>query len=499
MIKPTMLRFGTLILFSMFTLLGMTSHTSALLLTDEQEANRVCTQGSKAVITVKDGNKHGSGFLVSQDGLIITNAHVVAGSPSVVTVVFQNGKQVPADVIGFARGGVDLAALKIQNRNNLPHLSLADSGTVKVGYRVFAIGTPLKVENRGTCTQGNMSRIRLDGTIQHTANIYPGNSGGPLLNTQGEVIGVNTSGTFVSFFDSADNKVVVTASRTGISLSQPVEKVKSFLADIRQQKISSISTLPINEVINNRGNVYAKQKKWELALANFNQAIEINPDYADAYNNRGNVYANQKKWELALADYNKAIAINSDEEFAYYNRGSIYYKQKKWELALADYNKAILINPQYAQAYMVRGSIYYKQKNWELALADYNKAILINSQYAQAYMGRGVIYAKRKKWELALADFNKVISINSDEEFAYTGRGLIYGEQKKWELALADFNKAIQINSQYAQAYMGRGLVYLKFNDKQKARENFQEAARLFLDQGNTALYKTAMGILKNL
>jgi len=465
MIKPTMLRFGTLILFSMFTLLGMTSHTSALVLTDDQEANRVCTQGNKAVITVKDGNKHGSGFFVSQDGLIITNAHVVAGSPSVVTVVFQNGKQVPADVIGFARGGVDLAALKIQNWNNLPHLSLADSGTVKVGYRVFAIGTPLKVENRGTCTQGNMSRIRLDGTIQHTANIYPGNSGGPLLNTQGEVIGVNTSGTFVSFFDSADNKVVVTASRTGISLSQPVEKVKSFLADIRQQKISSISTLPINEVINNRGNVYAKQKKWELALANFNQAIEINPDYADAYNNRGNVYANQKKWELALADFNKVISINSDEEFAYYNRGSIYYKQKNWELALADYNKAIQINPQYAQAYIVRGSIYYKQKNWELALADYNKAIQINPQFAKAYMSRGFIYR----------------------------------EQKKWELALADFNKAIQINSQYAQAYMGRGLVYLQFNDKQKARENFQEAARLFLDQGNTALYKTAMGILKNL
>ena len=79
------------------------------------------------------------------------------------------------------------------------------------------------------------------------------------------------------------------------------------------------------------------------------------------------------------------------------------------------------------------------------------------------------------------------------------GRGFIYREQKKWELALADFNKAIQINSQFAKAYMGRGLVYLQFNDKQKARENFQEAARLFLDQGNTALYKTAMGILKKL
>ncbi|MDD1462431.1 tetratricopeptide repeat protein [Dolichospermum sp. ST_sed2] len=89
--------------------------------------------------------------------------------------------------------------------------------------------------------------------------------------------------------------------------------------------------------------------------------------------------------------------------------------------------------------------------------------------------------------------------MNPQHAKAYMGRGSIYREQKKWELALADFNKAIQINSQYAQAYMGRGLVYLQFNNKQKARENFQEAARLFLDQGNTALYETAMGILKKL
>ena len=75
----------------------------------------------------------------------------------------------PADVIGFARGGVDLAALKIQNRKNLPHLSLAAS-TAKVGYPVFAIGSPLAADNRDTCTQGNISRIRPDGIYLIIAN-----------------------------------------------------------------------------------------------------------------------------------------------------------------------------------------------------------------------------------------------------------------------------------------------------------------------------------------
>ena len=225
--------------------MGMTS-VKTVLASPAEEANRVCMKGGAAVVTVK-GNGHGSGFLVSQDGLIITNAHVVNRGPSVVTVVFRDGRQVPADVIGFARGGVDLAALKIQNRKNLPHLSLARPGTAKVGYRVFAIGSPLEADNRDTCTQGNISRIRPDGIIQHTATLNPGNSGGPLLNTKGEVIGVNTSVAVSPVLDDAGNQVAVVPGGTGINFSQPGAKVKSFLADIKQKKVSPISTLPAEE------------------------------------------------------------------------------------------------------------------------------------------------------------------------------------------------------------------------------------------------------------
>jgi serine protease Do len=223
--------------------MGMTS-VKTVLASPAEEANRVCTKGGAAVVTVK-GNGHGSGFLVSQDGLIITNAHVVNRGPSVVTVVFRDGRQVPADVIGFARGGVDLAALKIQNRKNLPHLSLAAS-TAKVGYPVFAIGSPLDADNRDTCTQGNISRIRPDGTIQHTASLNPGNSGGPLLNSQGGVIGVNTSVALAPIIVSGIPVGGVPAG-TGINFSQPGAKVKSFLADIKQQKVSPISTIPTSK------------------------------------------------------------------------------------------------------------------------------------------------------------------------------------------------------------------------------------------------------------
>ncbi|MBD2147786.1 serine protease [Sphaerospermopsis sp. FACHB-1194] len=229
----------------------------------------------------------------------------------------------------------------------------------------------------------------------------------------------------------------------------------------------AIKLSPRSGFYTNRGNLYVQQKKWELALADYNQAININPDFALAYYNRGNLYSDQKKWELALADYNQAIKINPDDADAYNNRGVLYSDQKKWELALADYNQAIKINPDDAGAYNNRGALYSDQKKWELALADYNQAIKINPDLALAYYNRGLLYSDQKKWELALADYTQAININPDLAAAYNNRGLLYSDQKKWELALADYNQAIKINPDYALAYYNRGLVY----DNQKKWE----------------------------
>ncbi|MBJ7296289.1 MAG: tetratricopeptide repeat protein, partial [Dolichospermum sp.] len=93
---------------------------------------------------------------------------------------------------------------------------------------------------------------------------------------------------------------------------------------------------------NEKYSVLVDLKNYAEAELAINAAIKLSPRSA-FYSNHGLVYYNQKKWELALADYNKAIAINPDFAEAYINRGLVYYNQKKWELALADYNKAIAI------------------------------------------------------------------------------------------------------------------------------------------------------------
>lgn len=252
MINSKLSRFSGLTLCVLFNLFGLAyveevlssrgdklgySNSAIAQTAEEQIARNVYQKTTQAVVTVKDGKGHGSGFVVSQDGLIITNAHVVEGSPSVVTVEFADGRKLPADVIGFAKGGLDLAVLKIHKQKNLRTLVLASNGSAQVGDRVFALGSPLDSDNKDTFTQGNITRIKKsNGDIQHDAAIFGGNSGGPLLNTKGQVVGVNKSGIAAEggYFKKLN---------TGMNFAIPVSKLRSFIAAARQGDLSATSTL----------------------------------------------------------------------------------------------------------------------------------------------------------------------------------------------------------------------------------------------------------------
>ncbi len=147
----------------------------------------------------------GSGFIVSTDGLIVTNKHVVSDSQSTYRVITKDNKSY--DVTKIYRDPVnDLAILKI-NASNLPVVEMGDSGKIKVGQLAIAIGTALG-EFRNTVTTGVVSGIgrgitagsplegeaeTLDNVIQTSAAINPGNSGGPLVNSSGQVVGINTA------------------------------------------------------------------------------------------------------------------------------------------------------------------------------------------------------------------------------------------------------------------------------------------------------------------
>lgn len=168
----------------------------------------------------------GSGFLIHPEGYVITNDHVVAGERRVSITQFRQDKgeltkENYDNVRIVATGGnVDLALLKIEGHSNkvFPSVPLGSSQELRQGERVFAIGSPLGLER--SVSEGIISlrnRIIQDRLhIQTTAEISPGNSGGPLFNYRGQVVGVN-------------NMKVVSAGAEGLGFSIPVRELKTFL------------------------------------------------------------------------------------------------------------------------------------------------------------------------------------------------------------------------------------------------------------------------------
>ena len=171
------------------------------LVSDDGTAKQVYDGAKDAVAYIsassQQGQGTGSGFVVSSDGLIVTNQHVVDGATQVAVKVGTDGRQLPAEILGID-ASEDLALLKV-DAENLPTLELGDSDSVEVGDDTYAIGNPYGLDH--TLTTGVVSALNRDleapngatisGAIQTDAALNPGNSGGPLLDGDGKVIGVN--------------------------------------------------------------------------------------------------------------------------------------------------------------------------------------------------------------------------------------------------------------------------------------------------------------------
>jgi serine protease Do len=164
----------------------------------------------------------GSGFIISQDGYVLTNGHVVEGADE-VTVTLTDRREFKAKVLGADRRS-DVALLKVE-ATNLPTLRMGDSNKIRVGEWVIAIGSPFNLEN--TVTAGIISAKARDTgeylpLIQSDVAVNPGNSGGPLINMRGEVIGINSQ------------IATLSGGYNGISFSVPIQEVMRVADELKK-------------------------------------------------------------------------------------------------------------------------------------------------------------------------------------------------------------------------------------------------------------------------
>ena len=188
----------------------------------------ILAKAGPAVVTIRTSGAgargaSGTGIVLTADGEVLTNAHVVRGATIVRVRLEGESQSREATIIG-SDGANDLALLKIRDASGLATAVLGNSADAKVGDDIVAIGNALGLQGEPTVTRGIVSATdrtldTLTGLLQHDATINPGNSGGPLINRAGEVIGVNTA---------------TAGQGTGIGFAIPIDHAKDVIERLRQ-------------------------------------------------------------------------------------------------------------------------------------------------------------------------------------------------------------------------------------------------------------------------
>ena len=237
----------------------------------------------------------------------------------------------------------------------------------------------------------------------------------------------------------------------------------------------------------NRGTVKRVLGQYEAAIVDHDQAIRLQPDFAPAYNNRGIAKIALSQYDAAITDFNRAIDLNPDDEF-YYNRGIAKSALSQHDAAITDFNRAIDLNPDYAEAYYSRGAVRSDLDQYDAAIADYDQVIRLQPDYAEAYNNRGTIKGELGQHKAAIEDYDQAIHLNPDLVIAYNNRGIEKSMLSHHDAAIADFNRAIERDPDDALAYYNRGNANAILDRQEEAQADFETALDLANRGGNTYL-----------
>ncbi len=384
-------------------------------------------------ITVRlSGKNNGSGVIINRKGNtydVLTNWHVVKEA-GIYHIEVSDGKKYTVKSSQIKRvPGLDLALLQFDSFKNYRVAELGNNDALTEGVQVYVAGWaepgPLISEATYQFLNGQISsllRNPKDGySLVYTINAAPGMSGGPVLNENGYLVGINGR--------------AIPDLRTGTVTFVLGIGINTFLATNNTfQKPQIITATAVEErgaVDFLRGGLDKVAKgDFNGAIALYNRAISLNPNLAEAYNNRGLARSKQQDFTGAIADYDRAISLNPNLAEAYNNRGLARSKQQDFTGAIADYDRAISLNPNLAEAYNNRGLARSGQKDFNGAIADYDRAISLNPNLAEAYANRGFVHSQQIAQTLTVPN-GAYLTVRSSLDIK--------------SLAIADFQKAANL------------------------------------------------------
>ncbi|OUL27673.1 hypothetical protein BV372_25530 [Nostoc sp. T09] len=446
---------------------------------------------SVVFINYTDQAGHGTGFFILGEKevcTVITARHVVLPSAKLQLQTKDQKIWKSFEVKRFNKQ--DLAVITFKpNAGSCPYqpLKLGNSDKVNLGDKIYIIGFP------GTSlgkqfVSGEVSLIdsQTEGYgISYTAITAGGMSGGPVINTIGEVVAVHGR-TDIELARASEIKgedpppqqqsTKGASSKTGdaVGTFKWGIPINTYVANIAEARTDS----QIAQDFVNEGNDLGASKRYKEAIASYDKAIALKPDDADAWYGRGFALNELQRYSDALVAYDKAIALNPDHADAWYNRGIALDDLQRYSDAVASYDKAITLNPDHAGAWNNRGIALRKLQRYSDAVASYDKAIALKPDHANAWYGRGFALDELQRYSDAVASYDKAIALKPDNADAWLGRGLALRKLQRYSDAVASYDKAIALKPDNASAWNNRGyaLELLKRNDE--ALESYNKAIK---------------------
>jgi tetratricopeptide (TPR) repeat protein len=405
----------------------------------------------------------GSGFFIESDR-IVTNRHVIEGAYR-AEVHSSTGTVFPVRGVLAVDAEGDIALLKIDMPNPPVRPLSLDKTSPQEGESVVVIGNPLGLE--GSVTNGIVSAVRDIPTfgriIQITAAISAGSSGSPVVNMQGQVIGIAT--------------LQVTGGQS-VNFAIPSERI----TQLQVASLVSLSDLVATSGRNKRakavqffrdGLSFLSKDDCEKALTYFEKAVESDSSYADAWAQSG--FCNEKlgKHAEALEASKKAVNLRPSAE-SYFNIGLASFYLKQYREAAEAYRASIKLDPyNAADAYYALGLVYRDWGKADDEIQAYKQAIKQRPDYTVAYERLGSRYLKSKKFNEALEVFRQLATLKPGDPFAPNSMGEAYLELNRLNEAVESFRQSIRLKPDFGRAYFNLGKSLLAMGNRDAALEQY--------------------------
>jgi tetratricopeptide (TPR) repeat protein len=499
---------------------------------------------ARAITVQIDYAGRASGFLIQRQGemyTVVTARHVADGviSEKKGSIVTADGKSHPIILKSIRRyqGKTDVAIVKFRSKETYQLAQVGNSNSMTKGQPLYISGFPQKTEGKFNFYDGtvlaNLNKPQFRQALFSSNNGGPGMSGGPALNSNGEVAGIVVAGrenddyidpdAFYAISEPIDQFVSL-ATSLGVMLKSRTAQT----AIISKELAADDYLMRFHFMFTARNSVVVDPKNDISNLLNLvNRAIEIDPQYAFAYFIRGSAkmaILDKLGTEKAKAfginrlgvsqDYDKAIALNYTNTALYIERAKIKNTLQDFTGVLNDYNIIIERKPKNYSYRSLRAKLKIeKLKDYAGALTDYDELIALYPNVSGSYVLRGDL--KRQKLDDAqgaLTDYSKALTLDPNDMPTLIKRGWLQADRlNNLPAAEADFNKIIQLVQsrklmefvEMVDAYYNRSDFYYSQGAVTKAQSDLEQAVRskptLNEDPDNLNKLKLAQGTLATL